>query len=112
MAASRDIQEGAHLPDPRPTRIRHPPVYLEDYVLSHPLHPTTPTSNVTLSGHLSHASHVPSHSNVSFAPPGATALYHLEEWWRNLSMELKELHIAMDDARRSFHDDPRSVSPY
>ncbi|XP_052456318.1 uncharacterized protein LOC128016040 [Carassius gibelio] len=105
MATSRDYYEGEQVPDPRPSRTRRVPTYLEDYVLDYP--------------HLMHAHPSPADGtqgipNVSqdpykgyITPPPLERdfeggnLHHLEARWRDLSSEMRELQIRMDSARQA-----------
>ncbi|XP_060777117.1 uncharacterized protein LOC132886465 [Neoarius graeffei] len=122
MAASRDVQGEAHQPDPRPSRRRQPPAYLEDYVLYHPRQSSPFRPHMRSTGHATHASQ----SNISFPSEGATAarasvLDRLEERWRSLSTEMEQLTVEMENAKRASyplstmgfsHEHPRLTSPY
>lgn len=56
MATSRDYYEGEQVPDPRPSRTRQVPTYLEDYVLDYPLPRHVHSSPAEVAAGISHTS--------------------------------------------------------
>ncbi|XP_067219120.1 uncharacterized protein [Chanodichthys erythropterus] len=105
MATSRDYYEGEQVPDPRPSRTRRVPTYLEDYVLDYPPprhdHPS-PADGIQ---GISHASQDPYRGYITPAHRGrdleSAKLHHLEARWKELSSEMRELQIRMDSVRQA-----------
>ncbi len=105
MATSRDYYAGEQVPDPRPSRTRRVPTYLEDYVLDYPPlrhgHPS-PADGTQGIPQVSQDPYkgciTPAHRDRDFE---SEKLHHLEARWRNLSSEMRELQIRMDSARQA-----------
>ncbi|KAL0199202.1 hypothetical protein M9458_007742, partial [Cirrhinus mrigala] len=105
MATSRNYYEEEQVADPRPSRTRRVPTYLEDYVLDYPPlrhgHPSTADGTQGIP----HVSQDPYTSYRAPAPRDrdceSEKLHHLEARWRDLSSEMRELQIRMDSARQA-----------
>ncbi len=96
MATSRYYLEGEQVANPRPSRNRRVPTYLEDYVLDYPPlrhgHPSPADSTQGIpqvSQDLYKGYITPAHRDRDFE-------------WRDLSSEMKELQIRTDSATQAY----------
>ncbi|KAI2646722.1 General transcriptional corepressor ssn6 [Labeo rohita] len=105
MATSRNYYEEEQVADPRPSRTRRVPTYLEDYVHDYPpLRHGQPSPADGTQG----IPHVSQDPYISYRAPASRdrdceseKLHHLEARWRDLSSEMRELQIRMDSARQA-----------
>ncbi|KAL1282348.1 hypothetical protein QQF64_001151 [Cirrhinus molitorella] len=102
MATSRDFHEGEQAQDPRPSRTRRVPTYLEDYVLDY--HGYGPPSPADVDTGTSHTIQAPYRDVTTPAAQDrgseSDRLHHLEARWRDLRSEMRELQIQLDSARQ------------